>query len=187
MNPLWKVFSNFYSKAERAPLLSLPSLPLLPGVKWCRHTLQPQTRLNEEHPEACGKVPGTTSVDQEPTVSCPSLGLRVRTRCQGHIHNILRAGERMGPCLGWELHSSPTRTADICMCAPLSGPRRHVSPLERWISYDIVEVDQNIWARWHYGTFNSSVVVFQHNGIRWLNIRGESYWYSKRHHQQMAY
>lgn len=26
MNPLWKVFSNFYSKAERAPLLSLPSL-----------------------------------------------------------------------------------------------------------------------------------------------------------------
>ncbi|KAI3371267.1 hypothetical protein L3Q82_023885 [Scortum barcoo] len=47
--------------------------PPLPGVKWCRHTLQPQTGLNKEDPEACGKVPGTTSVDQEPTVSCPLL------------------------------------------------------------------------------------------------------------------
>lgn len=79
-------------------------------------------------------------------------------------------------------------TQQIYACTlSLLRPCRHVSPLERWISYDIVEVDQNIWARWHYRTSNSSVVVFQHNRIRWLNIRRESYWYSKRHHQQMAY
>lgn len=131
MNPLWKVFSNFYSKPARPP-----HLPPLPGVKWCRHTLQPQTRLNEEDPEACGKVPGTTSVDQEPTVSCPSSGLGVRARCQGHIHNILRAAAWMEPCLGWDLHSSPRHRADICMHASLLGPCGRVSPLERWISYE---------------------------------------------------
>lgn len=90
MNPLWKVFSNFYSKPATLPTRHHHHKPL-PGVKWCRHTLQPQTRLDKEDPEACGKVPDTTSVDREPTVSRPSSGLRVRARCQGHVRNILHA------------------------------------------------------------------------------------------------
>lgn len=67
-------------------------------------------------------------------------------------------------------------TEQISACTP-----RCWSPVVMFLHWSgkylmsIVEVDQNIWARWHYSTSKSSVVVFQHNGIRWLNIRGELY------------
>lgn len=86
--------------------------------------------LNEEDPEACGKVPGITSVDQEPTISCPSSGLKVPAHCQGHGHNILHA-----EALGRISAAAPDRV-DICMHVSLLGPCRHVSLLEQWISYE---------------------------------------------------
>lgn len=176
MNPLWKVFSNFYSKP------AFPPPP--PSLVWSGA----DTRSNHRpgwmrDPEACGKVPGTTSVDQEPTVSCPSSGLGVR--------HAVKAISITSSMLQHEWVGSPAAAPDteqISACTPHCwGPVDMFLHRSGEYLMSIGKVDQNIWALWHYGTSKSSVVVFQHNGIRWFNIRGELYWYSKRHHQQIAY
>lgn len=150
MNPLWKLFSNFYSRpALRTPTTAAPSSLL--SLVWSGADARPDRRLawTRTIPRHVGKsqTPLQSIRSQLFLVPLQASGV-FRARCQGHVH-------KHPPCcgIGKNLHnssrsssssssssssgSSPPNMEHISAYTPcLLGPSRRVSPLERWISYE---------------------------------------------------
>lgn len=119
---LLKSFIQLLPRARTSPSARPPPA----GVKWCRHTLRPQTRPSEEDPEAFGESPRHHFSHWRANFFLSLF----RPRCSS-------APSRPSPqhpprCgSGKDLRSSPRRRAHICMYASLSGPCRHTSSLEQ--------------------------------------------------------
>lgn len=167
MNPLWKVFSNFYHK---------PAHPPPPSSPWCEvvqtHASTTDQGWMRRILRRVGKSQASLQLIKSQLFPVPLQA----SRFQRTVKDMAITSSMLRP---WEGSPQQPQTEWISACTSHCwGP---VDMFLYWSSeylMSIVEEDQNIWAHWHDGTSKCFVVVFQHNGIRWLNIRGESYWYS---------
>lgn len=134
MNPLWKVFSNFYSKPAHLP----PLLPVL-SLVWSGA----DTRSNHR-PGWMRRILRRVGKSQAPLQSTKSQLFPVPLQASGweravkaiSITSSVLQHEWSLALGGISSTASPRHRADICMHASQPGPCSHVSPLERWISYE---------------------------------------------------
>lgn len=178
MNPLWKVFSNFYSKPA-----TLPTPTTNPSLVWSGA----DTRSNHR-PGWIRRILRRVGKSQTPLQWIQSQLFPVPLQASGFERAVKAMSVTSCTLRHWEGSPQKPHIRSRYMHARLTVGALQTRFSARAVNFlwALEEEDQNIWARWHDATSKCSVIVFQHNGIRWLNIWGESYWYSK-HHQQMVY